>query len=304
VFDSRPSRGYMSRFVSQETPGNWFCVRAPWHDGDAREAVRLLDSTSSYRRYEARLGDVPGGAGYVRPPAQGPVRRRGAPWLRQARASLLNLLCLPHTLLEHELFVLASGGDSCRADAWLQGRATLDLRSCLFVADGPMQAQLAPRVGLEPGTTGIADCGGVTVVFLPPLMWFVLDEVIGACDAVLTCRDDMALRAAENGTPVILAAPQARAAAFLHWYAPAASADLRQAWLAFADALQTGAAMDKAWIGFVGRHPQFNKAAADLQDRMNGAPELVDMLSAAAAGDGADHVARFFAPTQPIEMHE
>ena len=170
VFDTRPSRDYMSRFISQETPGNWFRVLAPWQGGDLDEAVRLIEGTSSYRRYEARMGDVPGGAGYVRQAAHGAARRRGAPWQRQTRASLLNLLCLPHALLEHDLFVLGSGNSSCRVDAWLQAGAAVDQRMCLFVADGELQERLATMVGLEPGTTGIGSNHGSTVVFLPPLM--------------------------------------------------------------------------------------------------------------------------------------
>ena len=304
VFDTPVSRAYLGRFISQSRHGYWFQVRGPWHAQAAESAIALLEATSSYHRYAATIGDTPAGAGYVKPQSYPFHDRRSRAWAQHARSGLINLLGLPQALADHETGLFVDGRIMCPFEPWVRALVESEIPLCLFIGAGPLQEQLAGHLQLEAGVPAVARCGAASIVFLPPLVWFMEDEFMATSDVVFAGSGQVALRASERGTPVLLGTEPAADAAFLQWYARDTRDELVHAMGAMAESLRTGRYASAAWGRYLSRRTEFRALAAANQARIAQGPELADVLLASLLLESVDRVDRSFAPTQPLESLE
>lgn len=304
VFNTPVSKGYIRRFISQESHGNWFNVVPPWQRIEQDQPVASIEKTSSYRRLFVRMGDMPQSAGYARHYAAPVVSRGPGAWLRRARSGILNLLGVQQEVLDHENFYVLTGEVPVSLDGVIEKLSASGTRACIFVLPGDLQ-HLPNSTMLSPENVGSHSVGSLTVVFLPQIMWHVVDELIELADLVLTTRADMAMRAAECGTPVILGADVARLAPVLGWYAPSLSAGQRRIYTQVATWLGGhNNVFNTSWFEVEGFLPGLRNSAIAIQERISASPDLADVLLAFSTRGGSPKLEMLFAPTMPNEFLE
>lgn len=299
VFDATPPAPYMARYFSQPSSGSWFTLHAPWSKPDTEVAIQLRPQSQIHRQFDVRLGDTASSAGLIRSAGQLHVQRSSSQSLLAARASILSLLGLSPSLLESQRMAFVSASPSIAWPQWLRNLIESDTTHCLFIEHGELQEKLAPIFSRTPGQPGTSSIGALTVVFLPPLLWALVDEIIAITDFVLTDRDDVAFRAAERGTPVLRALPAAGKPDIGAWLCEEASPILRDCYRGAATALSDGFQVAENVGFYLARLDEYQRHASQLQARIARAAELVALLLTSSEIGTAAHVERLFAPTQP-----
>ncbi|HEV6965548.1 MULTISPECIES: elongation factor P maturation arginine rhamnosyltransferase EarP [Roseateles] len=302
IFDGAPPAPYMARFFSMQSGGNWYSLHAPWSRRDVPTAIQLRTQSQTHRQFDVNLGDSSQSAGLIRSVGQPHVLRTSPQSLLAARASILSLLGLSSDLLEADrtLYVSASAGIAW--PQWLRALIESETSHCLFVEHGELQEKIAPIFSRVPGQPGTSSIGALTVVFLPPLLWALVDEIINICDLVLTDRDDVAFRAAERGTPSVRAQAAPTDTDMAHWLFPEPSSNLAECYRGAAAALGTGRGVPENLDAFMARLEDFKAHARQVQARVGRASDLVALLLTSSEISTASNVERLFAPTQPNPM--
>lgn len=296
---------YMSRFFSLQAGGNRFSLRMPGSDAPGAAPIQLRAQSPSHRHFDVRLGHGPQAAGLIRSVSQAPVLRPGPQATLAARASLLHLLGLPTDLLESDRTLYLGAAEAPVWTAWLQGLVDGDASTCVFVEHGPLQEQIAPVFSRIPGQPGTSAMGALRLVCLPPLLWSMVDELVTVSDLVLTDRDDLALRAAERGTPALRSSSRAAATAattdfadLADWLFGSDSSPLATCYRQAAAAFGTGADVMAHYRALMTQLEDLQTHVRGLAARFGQAPDLVALLLTTAGLSSGQPVERLFAPTQ------
>lgn len=301
VFDATPPAPYMARYFSQAGSGSWFTLLAPWGSTRQSTAIQVRNKSQIHRQFDVQLGDTPNSAGLIRSTSPFQVQRSAPASMQAARASILSLLGLSTSILECQRTAFVGAGSAIAWPHWIRQLIESDVTHCLFIEHGDLQEKLAPIFSRPPGQPGTSSIGALTVVFLPPLLWALVDEIIGVADFIVTDRDDVAFRAAERGTPVLRAQPAAGKADIGHWLCEGASPLLKDCYRGAASALSDGFQVAENVGHFLARLDEFQRHAAQLQKRISRAAEVIALLLTSSEIATAAHVERLFAPTQPNE---
>jgi hypothetical protein len=299
IFNGVPPAPYMARYFSQQTSGNWFSLHAPWSAVDAPMAIQLRSQSQMHRQFDVHLGDSPKRAGHICSSPQLQVLRTSPQSLIAARASILNLLGLSADLMEAERILYVSADARVAVQPWLQSLMETETSHCLFVEHGELQDKIAPIFSRVPGQPGTSTVGSLTVVFLPPLLWALGDEIIASCDCVLTDRDDVAVRAAERGVPALRSQPADTVGDVVPWMFPDAGPKLANCYRNAATALGEGPQVVERLTAFMAQLEDFRHMARQLQTRISRAGDLASLLLTSSEIGPAASVERLFAPTQP-----
>lgn len=302
VFDAPAPAPYMARYFSQQSGGGWYALHPPWHPQPGQAAIQLRSQSQMHRQFDVYLGDSDYAAGLIRSTQHQPLLRRGPQPLAAARASIFSLLGLSPEHLESRTTAFLSAGASVAWAQWLRVLIDADTSHCLFVEHGPLQEKIAPIFSRQPGQPGSSAIGALTVVFLPPLLWALVDEIIAVSDYVVTDRDDVAFRAGERGTPAIRVDTTVAPAAAGEWMLSGAPAALAAVYRETAAALGRGAGVPASIAAYLARLAEFGQQARQLQERMGRASELVSLLLTSNKVSPNASVEHLFAPTQPNPM--
>lgn len=299
VFDATPPAPYMARYFSQQSSGSWFSLHAPWSTAEKQNAIQLRSQSQIHRQFDVHLGDTANSAGLIRSTGQMHVLRSSPQSLTAARASILSLLGMSAALLECQRTAFVSASANIAWPQWLHSLIESDITHCLFIEHGELQEKLAPIFSRVPGQPGTSSIGALTVVFLPPLLWALVDEIIAVTDFVLTDRDDVAFRAAERGTPALRCQTVKGKPSMGAWMCEDASPILRDCYRGAAISLADGFQVSENIGLFLARLDEFQRHAGQLQGRIARASELVALLLTSSEISTATNVERLFAPTQP-----
>jgi hypothetical protein len=292
----------MARYFSQQSGGGWYTLHAPWHAQPGPAAIQLRAQSQMHRQFDVYLGDTAYSAGLIRSTHHQPVLRRGPQPLAAARASMFSLLGLSPEHLESRTTAFLSASAGIAWAQWLRVLIDADTSHCLFIEHGPLQDKIAPIFSRQPGQPGSSSIGALTVVFLPPLLWALVDEIIAVSDYVVTDRDDVAFRAAERGTAALrtdIAAPHAAAG---QWMCTGAEPSLTAAYREAAVALGRGTGVPASISAYLSRLADFMQHARHLQERIGRASELASLLLTSNQVGPNASVEHLFAPTQPNPM--
>lgn len=303
VLGSPIVKSYLSRFTSQPVPSHWIDVAPPWSPRPSAVPLNPVETTSSFRSYLAKIGDLPPGAGYVRQHSQpyAPLDR----WSRRrGQGALLHMLGLAPHLLDQDLPVFVATGSAVQIEPWMQMLSAQATGTCAFVPAGPLQARLSATLRLAPAATGVVVIGSLTVVFLPLLTWSVLDELIGCCEVMLTDQADLLLRGAMNGVPVLWGPDDVPITDVLDWSLAGAADEVRGVMLEAAQALRSGERLAAAWQQLVVSIIVVQTAAARASARMQRATEMADVLIAGVSDATAYPLETMFSPTAPTGLSE
>lgn len=294
-----PPSAYMSRFFSLQGGGNRFSLRLPGTEATGATPIQLRTQSPSHRHFDLRLGHAPQAAGLIRSVSQAPVLRPGPQATLAARASLLHLLGLPTDLLESDRTLYLGAAEAPVWTAWLQGLVDGDASTCVFVEHGALQEQISPVFSRIPGQPGTSAMGALRLVCLPPLLWSMVDELITVSDLVLTDRDDLALRAAERGTPALRSRSAAAATDLADWLFGSDASPLATCYRQAAAAFGTGADVRTHYRALMAQLEDLQAHVRGLAARFGQAPDLVALLLTTAGLSSGQPVERLFAPTQP-----
>ena len=302
VFDAPAPPPYMARYFSQQSSGGWYSLHAPWHAHEAQSSIQLRGRSQMHRQFDVYLGESPNSAGLIRSSNPPQVLRKGPQALAAARASILSLLGMSSEHLENRTTLYLSAESEVAWAQWLRVLIDADVNHCLFLQHGPLQEKIAPIFSRQPGQPGSSSIGALTVIFLPPLLWALEDEIITVCDYVLTDRDDVTFRAAERGTPAVRAELAPADIVTGQWLMSGAKNGLAAIYRDTAAALSRGANVPASIAAYTARLGDFSQQARELQERGGRATELVSLLLTSSEVGANANVERLFAPTQPNPM--
>ncbi len=302
LFGATPPAAYMARYFSQPSSGNRYSLHAPWSAQAAGTPILLRSQTQTHRHFDLHLGDSPQTAGLIRNFGHSHLLRNSPQSTLAARASLLSLLGLPSDLISGERSLYLSASPAIAWPKWLQSLIEGETTHCLFIEHGELQQHIAPIFSRVPGQPGTSSLGGLTVVFLPPLLWALEDEVLALSDLVLTDRTDVAFRAAERGIPAICARLGALDADLTDWSFGRANTALADVYRQAANSFGSGRSLVESFEAVMARLSDFKAHARQLQTRIGRAPDLVSMMLTSSDISSATHVERLFAPTEPNPM--
>lgn len=302
VFDATPPAPYMARYFSQQSGGGWYTLHPPWSAQPGQSAIQLRTQSQMHRQFDVYLGDSAYAAGLIRSTHHQPVLRRGPQPLAAARASMFSLLGLSPEHLESRTTAFLSASDRIAWAQWLRVLIDADASHCLFIEHGPLQEKIAPIFSRQPGQPGSSSIGALTVVFLPPLLWALVDEIIAVSDYVVTDRDDVAFRAAERGTASIRAEMTSAHAATGQWMCTGADPALAAVYRDVAAALGRGTGVPAGVAAYLARLADFGQQARHLQERVGRASDLASLLLTSNQVGPNASVEHLFAPTQPNSM--
>lgn len=299
IFDSQIPLPYWDRLESQPMPTCSVQIVSHGSEREPTNPITALERSGSCTSFLAQIGDLPRKAGYIKFGRRGPVMRQL--WKKpDVRKGMFSALGLPDTVADDKLTVYFDVRDSGPlapwVDCWNAGRQQV----CVFVDAELLQTEPAVFATAQAGEHGIYQRGGVTLVSLPPRRWFLTDELIWACDVVMTTRDDIAARATESGTPVIWGADDD--SAFFDWYAPNATEVARRTVVDAFDALTTGKNIEWAWACYTARWDEVRTLAGQASQRIQRAPDMADILISGVAEAQRETVGRMFSPTVPGEV--
>lgn len=301
VFGAAPAP-YVARYAAQRRPGSWYVLQPPWADRVGQTAIQLQEPAQGERHFEVQLGDNARSAGLIRSGNASLSLRQGPQALQAARASLTSLLGLSEDILQGGRTVALSAGLQFAWQPLLRAMAEGDEPHCLFIEQGELAWAMAPFLSRQPGQPGASSMGALTAVFLPPLLWALVDEVISVCDVVLTDRVDILFRAVERGTPVVCAQADAQGRGLVSWQFSEARPGVSVCHVALAEALATGHDLAPALSLYMARLEDYQRHAWRLQERINRASDLVSLLLTSSDLPEAASVELLFAPTRPNPM--
>jgi len=301
VFDTAPP-AYVERYRQRRGPGNWYTLHAPWQPLVAHTAIQLHEPGESDRHFDVQLGDTSKSAGLIRSAGPAHILRSGPQALAAARASILSLLGLSDELLDGNRTLCLSASTDIAWSKWVHVLIDADTPHCLFIEDGPLQDRIAGVFARVPGQPGASTIGALTAVFLPPLLWAVVDEIISVSDLVLTDRVDIAFRAAERGIPTINAQREGADADMRRWLFSTGNASLAGCYTAAALALGKGERVPDSMLAYLNSLDEFHQHARQLQDRIGRASDLVSLMLTASEVRTAATIELLFAPTRPNPM--
>lgn len=302
MFDSKVPSNYLTRYVSQRAGACWMRVERVDAVVEGSGPMSLIEATSTYSAYSTQIGDLPDRAGYLRQYDRVPTPRAR----RQQKVvpvGLLNLLGLPPTILEGKTVVFMDGEAGAPMQRWARMLTSQAEEVCLFVEQGSLQGLLSEVARLEPDCPGFSTVDSLTTVFLPPLAWYVVDEVLAASHVVLTSAPDTAARAAEVATPVLWGGGGSSEPQFLRWYAGRARPSIQDALGYACEAVATGNNCAQAWNWYRSIEKDVFDLAAEVSDRIYRGPDLSDVLHAAVRQDDHGQLVNQFLPTQPTAQH-
>lgn len=302
IFDGTAPAPYMARYFSQQSGGGWYTLHAPWHAQPGQTAIQLRTQSQMHRQFDVYLGDGAYSAGLIRSTHHQPVLRRGPQPMAAARASMFSLLGLSPEHLETRTTAFLSAGPGIAWAQWLRGLIDADTSHCLFIEHGALQEQAAPIFSRQPGQPGTSTIGALTIVFLPPLLWALVDEIIAVSDYVVTDRDDVAFRAAERGTAAIRTEASEAQAATGHWMFAGADPALTSVYSGVASALGRGTGVAASIAAYVARLGEFTQQARQLQERVGRASDLASLLLTSNQVGPNASVEHLFAQTQPNSL--
>lgn len=302
VFDATAPAPYMARYFSQQSGGGWYTLHAPWQSQPGTSAIQLRTQSQMHRQFDVYLGDSAYAAGLIRSSHHQPVLRRGAQPMAAARASMFSLLGLSPEHLESRTTAFLSAGTGIAWAQWLRILIDAEASHCLFVEHGPLQEAIAPIFSRQPGQPGSSTIGALTVVFLPPLLWALVDEIIAVSDYVVTDRDDVAFRAAERGTAAVRAEATPAHAATGTWMLAGGDPALATVYRDVAAALGRGSGVPASIAAYLAHLGGFTQHARHLQERLGRASDLVSLLLTSNQVGPNASVEHLFAPTQPNAM--
>lgn len=302
LFGATPPAAYMGRYFAMAASGNRYSLHAPWAERQPTAPISLRSQTQTHRHFDLHLGDSPQSAGLIRTGGPSHGMRHGPQASLAARASILGLLGLPNDLAGGERSIFLSASPAIAWPKWLQGLIEGSATHCLFIEDGELQQHIAPIFSRTPGQPGSSTLGSLTVVFLPPLLWTLQDELLALCDIVLTDRDDVAFRAAERGTPAIRARLSSVDADLTQWFFAGAHDHLAEIYRTATASFGVGRLLTQSFEAVMARLGEFKVQARQLQARIGRAPDLVTMMLTSSDIGSAVHVERLFAPTEPNPM--
>lgn len=290
---------YRARLASHPTPTQ--CVNVLAHDDMVRPIgpIAVIGQDGACTRVVAQFGDPPYRAGYVKQGRGTPLLRRT--WKKSAlRTGMLQALGLRADLLDGKLSVFFDVRHPASILPLVECLACGPREVCLFMDPRPMQT-LAEQAGLvwvrdkdERGS--VLRHGGLTLVELPSRRWFLTDELIWACDLVMTTQSDIAMRSCESGTPVVWSCNDN---GFFNWYVTTSREVIRRTVADIFEALATGRQVKSAWLSYMARWEEVRSLAELVSQRVRRAPDLAAILMAGLAGASPETMARQFAPTVP-----
>lgn len=298
VFGAGVPYEYTSRFMQQQALCHWVNLGASDSARGTQQSITVLAQTETTSNYLVQLGDLPRHAGYVRSRTDAPAMRRR--WAEPARrGSLAALLGAPGEVMHGAKMVFASASHHVDAAAWLDAMERSAQPASLLLGPCGMQSAVAELLNL-PLTHDAQMCrrGAVTIVVLPPVMWYALEELIWAADVVVTDERDTAARAAEGGTPLIWLDEAPADSAYIDWYTSAAPDELRRQLVATSAALASSSPGFE-WKMYLARLDDMVTMAGGVAERIRRGPELADVLLAGVAGMDTRAIERMFAPTAP-----
>ena len=298
VFGEAPAP-YVSRFLAQRGRGSWYSLRPPWSDRIGHSAIQLRDTAEDERHFDVQLGDNARSAGLIRSGSSTLSLRQGPQALQAARSSLMSLLGLSEDLLQGGRTAALSASTKLPWEPLLHALIDGDEPHCLFIEQGALAGAMAPFFSRPAGLPGASTLGGLTAIFLPPLLWALVDEIISVSDTVLTDRVDVLFRAVERGTPAICAQAEGQGAGLGPWLYAEAQAGLSHCHAAAAQALATGAGLPEALGLYLSSLEDYQRHAWRLQERISRASDLVSLLLTSSDVPAAASVELLFAPTRP-----
>jgi hypothetical protein len=302
VFGACPPAQYMARHYTQRAGGTCYSLRAPWASGAPEVAVQLRASSHTHRHFDLWLGDNSNRAGLIRSTSLSGKVSSLLP-RTEARASLLNLLGHSQEMLEGKRMVFASARAGVAWSDLLRLFMESEQQTCLFVDHGPAQATIGPVFSRIAGTAGASSAGNLTVVFLPQLLWASLDEVIDSSDFVLTDAYDIAFRAADRGTPVVLAEAHSEDESVGNWLMADADMGLVRPYRNIATSLVDGTNIGEAMDAYLAQFDRQYENAQRIQRRLARAPDLASLLMVSSDFTARTNLETLFAPTQPAPIN-
>ena len=231
-------------------------------------------------------GLPPFGAGFVKP-SHHPHELRGA--LRESpagRASAIRRARLPRDTRRGERTVVVAASASSGWRDWIPVWRSSDMPLRVLVLDGLGGGPALPR---EMRQSRNSEEGALSIALIDGCSWSLTDELLWLSDLVLTCEEDIAMRAMACGVPVLYAAPESRpdptgraAGKVLGWQTRAWSAS-RALWDSMAAlclAWQTGRHCATAWQRFVQTWDEACQCGQATAAWLQTVPDLTDLALA------------------------
>lgn len=301
VFDTPLNKSYLSRFVSQPPHAHWIQLQEPWAAQASESPLRVAEQNSTYTRYTTKLGKLVPGAGFLRPPGGSAEEYPDRMAKRHMLMALLDLFGLERQHFDHAVNVLASGVRDAPIENWLRHMVDDEATTCLFVPFGPLQSRLSRIFALTPGVQGLCTVGSLTIAFLPPLNWTLVDQLIACCTAVVTEDADMLLRASIAAVPVLWTA---QAPAMLNWYLQDTDSETAKIIRDVCESIATADGSMRPWRTFMSHPQRTMKFTCAFAEQIRRAPQIDEVLVQAIHGKTEHSLETLFAPTQPSELLE
>ena len=299
MFDSHIPVPYWDRLESQPVPTCSVQIVSHGSEREPTNPITVLEKNGSCTSFLAQVGDLPRRAGYIKFGRRGAVMRQL--WRkRDVRKGMFSALGLPDDVADDKITVFFDVRDAGPFGPWLTCWNAGERDVCVFVEREMLQSEPSIVATGQVFAGGLIRQGNVTIVPLPPRRWFLTDELIWACDVVMTTRSDIAARATESGTPVIWGADDD--SSFFDWYAANATEVIRRTVVDAFDALVTGKNVEWAWTCYMARWDDMHALAGKVSQRILRAPDMVDVLIAGISDAQREAVGRMFAPTMPGEV--
>lgn len=299
MLGTRLPAAYHARLVTSATPTRLVEVVA--HDSEQAPATPLfkLDDTGRCTRLRIQFGDPPHKGGHIKSGRDTAALR--ALWTRPAmRQAMLQSLGLRPDVMDGKLSVFFDVRRETSIRPLMEALASGPREVCVFMDPRPLawvveQSALPWARRLE-DSTRLLQYGALTLVELPSRRWYLTDDLILACDLVMTTEGDIAARACERGAPVLWSADDG---GFFDWYAINSPPVMRRTIADAFNALATGHNAKWAWTCYLARWAEVRALADAVARRVRKAPDLVDVLVAGLRGDSDECLQRHFAPTAP-----
>lgn len=201
VFDVPLPSAYLSWIARQNSVRHLYWVH-PMNRAAHQLAGELPAPGRSLRTHHVRQGLPPDGDGFIRDGTPTPPLR--AKWqsssrLKEATLRRLGVQCGPLDEGRFTVYVGQAAGGRWGAVTRAMARTPTPLH--VLVGDGPERAQVQRYVqesGLIPSAVD-----RLRISFLPDMSWAVADETVWLSDVVITSSEELAMRAARAGTPML-----------------------------------------------------------------------------------------------------
>ncbi len=201
-----------------------------------------------------------------------------------ARRIALRSLSLPPPP-EHATTVVLFSYARARLESWLQGLATADRPTVLWICPGPIIEAVNDWLHMQLLTGQTTVRGSLTLCALPFMPQERFDELLWAADVCIVRGEDSFVRAQWAARPMVWhiypqqdGAHDKKLDAFFDLYLKDATADVRDAIIPLWTAWNRNLDLDSAWSEFVTALPQLRRHARTWCNRLASQPDLASQL--------------------------